>query len=429
MDILNRKEIAPGIFLSRVTDPRFKQNRISVSFMTQLSQDNASLNAVIPKILTNSCRLYPDLRSLNAKLSALYAARLSGSTGSIGDTQEIGISIKTIDSRYALENEDVAGEAVKILTDCIFEPLTENGAFKASVTETEKQACIDQIEAELNDKRVYAVRRASELLFKGEPAAVQSQGTIEGVKAVTPESAYQAYQSLLKTARIEIICAGCNDFSTVTDALTNSFGKIERGQMEDCHSNPAPIKPQMLTHSEEMDVNQSKMVLGFKSTSEDMDALVVMAKIYGGSATSKLFENVREKMSLCYYCWAKFYQDKRVIVSECGVEKDNIEKAKTEIIAQLNLMKESDFTDEDINHALLSLQNDLKLVNDSLRGIKSWYLSHIYRCDIIMPEQAIKRYESVTRERIVNAAKSLTLDTVYILTENFDENGGAEING
>ena len=424
MDILNRKEIASGIFLSKVTDSRFKQNRISVSFLTQLSEDRASLNAVIPKILTNSCRILPDLRSLNAKLSSLYAARLSGNAGSLGDTQEVGISIKTLDSHYALEREDVMGESLKILLDCIFDPLTEGNGFKPSVTDTEKQACIDQIEAELNDKRVYALRRASQLLCKGQPAAVLAHGTIEGVEAVTPESAYRAYKNLLKTARVEIICVGCNDFSAVSDTFTEAFSKIERGETEDCHSAPGLAKPEVLNHIEELDVNQSKMVLGFTAKSDDVDALTLMTKIYGGSATSKLFENVREKMSLCYYCWAKFSANKRIMLSECGVEKENIEKAKAEILGQFELMKKgsvSDFTDVEMNHAILSLQNDLKLVNDSLTGIKTWYLNQIYRCDIITPEQAIKRYEEVTRERIVKAAASVALDTVYVLTNGGDD--------
>jgi len=417
MNLLNRKEIASGIFLSSITDSRFKQNRISISFLTQLHQDKASVNAVVGKILTNSCRVYPDLRSLNAKLSSLYAARLSENVASLGDTQCVGLSVKTIDSRYALEGEDVMGEGVRILLDCLFDPLLESGVFKSSVTEIEKQACIDQIEAELNDKRVYAVRRANQLLCKGEPAAVLDQGTVEDVQAVTSESAYKAYQDILKTARIEIVCVGCNDFDSARTLLSEAFGSLERVEMDDCHSNPSLPKDDIHTHIEEMDVNQSKMVLGFKCESDDCDALALMAKIYGGSATSKLFENVREKMSLCYYCWAKFYVNKRIMLSECGVEKDNIETAKVEILSQFELMKKSDFTDTEINHAILSLQNDLKLVGDSLTGIKTWYLNHIYRCDVITPEMAIERYKSITRERIVKAAQSVTLDTVYVLTD------------
>jgi len=418
MEILNRKEIASGIFLSIITDPRFKQNRISVNLLTQLDEQTASLNAVIPKILTNSCKAYPDLRSLNAKLSSLYAARLSENVGNLSDTQYIEISLKTLDNRYALEGEDVMGEGLSVLMECLFNPLLEGNGFKSTVTETEKQACIDNIEAQLNDKRLYAVRQATRLLCKDEPSAVFDHGTIEGVTAVTPQSAYTQYQRLLKTARIEIICVGCNDFSAVRDILTESFKKIERQATEDCFSVLSKPKSEVLSHKEEMEVNQSKMVLGFKTKTDDYDkdALTVMAKIYGGSATSKLFEKVREEMSLCYYCWAKFYVGKGLMLSECGVEKDKIETAKKEILSQLDLMKSGEFTDDEMKHAALSLQNDLKIVNDSLSGIKTWYLSHIYRCDIMSPEEAIERYVGVTRERIVKAAQSVVLDTVYVLT-------------
>jgi predicted Zn-dependent peptidase len=419
MNILNRKEIVPGIFISLITDPRFKQNRVSVSFLTQLNEDKASVNAVIGKLLTNSCEEYPDLRSLNARLSSLYAARLSESVGSLGDTQYIEIALKTIDSRYALEGEDILEEGLAVLMGCLFNPLTENGGFKPSVTENEKQACIDAIEAELNDKRVYSVRRATRLLCKGEPSAVYDRGTIEKVSAVTPKSAYQAYQSLLKTARIEIVCVGCNDFYTTGETFRKAFTKIERAATEDCFSQLSPPKAEALSHTEEMEVNQSKMVLGFKTCSGadyDINALTVMSKIYGGSATSKLFTKVREEMSLCYYCWAKFYAVKGLMLCECGVESDKIDTAKAEILAQLQLMRSGSFSDDEMNHAQLSLQNDLKIVNDSLSGIKTWYLSHIYRCDIISPEQAIDRYLKVTRDQIIKAADSIVLDTVYLLT-------------
>ncbi|MCL2633971.1 MAG: insulinase family protein [Oscillospiraceae bacterium] len=414
-DILNRKEIASGVFLSRITDSRFKQNRISVYFMTCLDSEKASVNSVVPRILTNSCRLLPDLRALNARLSALYAARLSEGVTNIGDTQCVSIGVTTIDDRYALEGESVLSDGVEILLNCIFDPLIENNGFKPSVTETEKQSCIDQIEAELNEKREYAIKQATELLCEGEPFACRA--TVEGVEQVTPQSAYAAYEKLLKTSRIEIFCAGCNDFSEVEKTLTKAFCEMKREKMEDCYSEYSPLKPEPITRYEELEVNQSKMVIGFKTQLRDIDALVVMTKIYGGSATSKLFENVREKMSLCYYCWAKYNYCKGVIMAECGVETENIDKARAEILNQLDLIKNSDFTEDELLHARLSLQNDLKALNDKLSGIALWYLIRIYQCDIVTPEQMVERYLSVTREQIIEAAKSLSLDTVYILTE------------
>jgi predicted Zn-dependent peptidase len=415
--VLNRKQIADGVFLSKITDARFKQNRISVNFLTQLSEETASVNAVIPGILTNSNRVYPDLRELNARLAELYGANLSGASSAMGDTQCIEISIKTLDTRFALEGEDITGEGVKILLDCIFEPLTENGGFSASVVENEKQSCIDDIEAELNDKRMYAVRQATRLLCDGEPAATSPQGTLEGVETVTPQSAFSAYRKLLETARTEILCVGCNDFGSAETLLTNAFAKVIRGETQDCYSSVSKLKDTVVEFTEKMEVNQSKMVLGLKYSSDDRDATALMTKIYGGSPTSKLFENVREKLSLCYYCFARNLHAKRLIIAECGVESDNLIRTKDEILAQLDAMKTGEFGEKEITQALLSYENDLKVVGDSLSGLRTWYLTHIYLCDVITPEEAVARYTEVAKdkERLVNAAKSVQLDTVYVL--------------
>jgi len=419
MDLLNRKEIAPGVFFSRLTDARFKKNRVSVCFLSQLESEKVSARAVVPKILTNSCGRYPDLRSLNARLSELYAARLSGGYSNIGDTQCVTIEITAADDRYALEGESILEESIRILLDCALDPLLEDGAFKRSVVETEKRAVVDIILAELNEKREYAIKRALEVLCADEPFS--RRPTVEDVGAVTEKSAYEAYSELLKTARIEILCVGCNSFEKAETTLKSAFSSVERGKMEDCHSSLSPLKPEIAEKTENMDVSQSKMVIGFKTDSGDTDALTFMTKIYGGSATSKLFENVREKMSLCYYCWAKYNFCKGTVIAESGVETANIEKAKAEILNQLDLIKKGEFTDEEISFAMLSIQNDLKTLNDKLSGIESWYLIRIYKCDIVTPEEMIARYKTVTRERIIKAAESVKLDTVYILTGGINE--------
>jgi len=420
MDLLNRKEIAGGVFLSTHTDARFKKNRVSFCFFTQLDREKVSARAVVPKILTNSCRRYPDLRSLNARLSALYAASLSDGHSNIGDTECVSVGITVIDDRYALDGEKVIEEGINILLDCVFDPLLDgDGAFKQSVVTTEKRTVTDIILAELNEKREYAIKRAVEVLCEGEPYACRA--TVEGVEAATAESIYRAYKEMLETARIEIFCVGRNDFNDAGKVLTAAFSKIRRGSTEDCHSSLSPLKSEVSQRTEAMDVNQSKMVIGFKSDSGDVDALSLMTKIYGGSATSKLFENVREKMSLCYYCWAKYNHCKGTVVAESGVETENIGKAKDEILNQLDLIRNGGFTDEEMSHALLSLQNDLKSLNDKLSGIEMWYLIRIYSCDIVTPEEMFKRYSGVGRERIIKAANSLKLDTVYVLTGGANE--------
>jgi predicted Zn-dependent peptidase len=416
MDVLNRKEIAAGVFLSTLSDGRFKKNRITFGFLTQMTKESLATNSVVTKVLTNSCRILPDMRALNARLAELYGATMHTAMANKGDTQCFSIDITVIDDRYALEGEKLLEEAVKLLLDCIFDPITENDGFVPAITETEKQVVIDTTEAELNDKRMYTFRRAVEYLCAGEPFA--ERVLVEEVKKVTPQSAFSAYKNLLETARIEIFCEGCNDFAAARESLTAAFANAKRGTMDDCHSKLSPPKAETATHTETLDVNQSKMVLGFKTQSPDEAAHSIMTKIYGGTATSKLFENVREKMSLCYYCFASLFDLKGVMLAECGVEQANIEKARNEIENQLDLIRKGEFNDTEIHHAKMAMENQLKSLGDKLSGLSSWYLSRIYRCDVLTPEQMLERVNAVTRERIIEAAKSMKLDTVYVLSGN-----------
>ena len=411
-----RREIGKGIYFSSITDPRFKLNLISVRFLAPISEETASENAVVGGILTKSCRRYPTFATLNNKLSSLYAAKLSCRMSKIGDAQSVAISIACIDNKYALENENVNDEAADILVDCLFDPLLENGAFAEKITSLECQELIDDIEAEVNDKQTYASHKAEEIMFKGESAAVRSLGSVKQAKLITPKSAYNAYQRLLTHCRIEIICVGCSDFESSRKKLTEEFAKLNRGEIFPCGSEYSPLKDAEAIVTEKMSVTQSKLVLGFKTDCSNIPALQVMSAIYGGTTTSKLFLNVREKMSLCYYCWSSVSRTKGSLTVASGVENENLETARKEIIAQLEAMKKGDFTDEDIEYAKMYRRNHLKTFNDGISSMEAWYFTGIYNDDIKTPEKAIEEDDKVTREDIINVAKSVNLDTVYILT-------------
>ena len=417
-EAIQRKEIGKGVFFTKITDSRYKRNLISMNFLTDLSEESASVNAIVPRLLAKASADYPTLAALSNKLSSLYAARISGNAGKHGDSQFMLLSCSTIDDMYALEGEKLTDDVLDIMLGCLFRPLTENGIFSEKMTALEKQSLIDDIEAEINDKISYARSKGYKLMCSGEPAAVKGLGSTEKAAEITAESAFAAYKKMLETCHVEIICAGCNDFESAEKKLTDAFGKINRGEITVCRSDKSPLKAEVVTETEKMPVTQSKMVLGFKTSCTDYPALTVMSAIYGGTTTSKLFMNVREKMSLCYYCSSSLNRDKGIIIVNSGVENNNIEKAKAEILAQFEDMKKGNFTDEDISHARLSLENDLKGVNDSPKSVVGWYFSGIYRNDAKTPEESVRQINEVTRERIVQAAQSVELDCVYILTSD-----------
>ena len=417
-NIINRRKIADGVYFSSITDKRYKKNLISVAFSTQLSEDTATENVIVPLMLTKCNSKLPSYKAFNNRMSRLYASGIGGTTGRQYDLQTISFGAYYLDDIYALAGEKMTDIMTDILIDCLTSPVTENGVFSAKLTELEKKTAIDNIETAINDKRSYAIERAMKTICKGEPASVCSYGTIEKAQQITPESAYKAYRRMLETMPCEIICTGCSDFDGVAEKFAAAFEKAGRHDVETTTINRSPIKDKTEEVTERLTVNQSKLVLGFKSHSDDDAALVILQKIFGGTTSSKLFQNVREKMSLCYYCSASRNDLKGIMLVNSGVENENIEKTKNAVVDQLEEIKNGNFTDEDINFAEMAIKNDFKSVADSAGNVSNWYFDCIRKNDIVTPEEKLERYLGVSKERIIDAAKSMVLDSVYVLTGN-----------
>lgn len=417
-NIINRRKIADGVYFSSITDKRYKKNLISVAFSTQLSEDTATENVIVPVLLTKCNSKLPTYKAFNNKMSRLYASGIGGTAGRQYDLQTISFGAYYLDDIYALSGEKMTGIMTDILIDCLTSPVTENGVFSEKFVELEKKTVIDNIETAINDKRSYAIERAMKTICKGEPASVCSYGTVEKAKLITPDSAYKAYRRMLETMPCEIICTGCSDFDGVAEKFAAAFEKVGRHDIENTTIALSPVKTQTEEVTERLTVNQSKLVLGFKSHSDDDAALVLLQKIFGGTTSSKLFRNVREKMSLCYYCSAARIDLKGIMLVNSGVENENIEKTKEAVIDQLEEIKNGNFTNEDINFAEMAIKNDFKSVADSAGNVSNWYFDCIRKNDIVTPEEKLGRYLGVSKERIIAAAKSMVLDSVYVLTGN-----------
>ncbi len=417
-NIINRRKIADGVYFSSITDKRYKKNLISVAFSTQLSEDTATENVIVPVLLTKCNSKLPTYKAFNNKMSRLYASGIVGTAGRQYDLQTISFGAYYLDDIYALSGEKMTGIMTDILIDCLTSPVTENGVFSEKFVELEKKTVIDNIETAINDKRSYAIERAMKTICKGEPASVCSYGTVEKAKLITPDSAYKAYRRMLETMPCEIICTGCSDFEGVAEKFAAAFEKAGRHDIENTTIALSPVKTQTEEVTERLTVNQSKLVLGFKSHSDDDAALVLLQKIFGGTTSSKLFRNVREKMSLCYYCSAARNDLKGIMLVNSGVENENIEKTKEAVIDQLEEIKNGNFTNEDINFAEMAIKNDFKSVADSAGNVSNWYFDCIRKNDIVTPEEKLGRYLGVSKERIIAAAKSMVLDSVYVLTGN-----------
>ena len=418
MSNINRTALADGVFFTAVKDSRFKTMKISANIVVPLSAETASANALLCGVLSRSTAAYPDFTALSKKLSSLYGADLTVNVTKAGDRQVITISASGIDDRYALDNESIAAELSRLLCSVIFRPNIKNGAFVSSEVEQERRQLLEVIDSEFNDKRIYANSQLIKNMCKNEVFGIKRYGTAEQIKAVTPDSLYKTWQNLLKTATIEIMYVGDSDPEKAAAVFKNTFEKINRA--------PEAIGNAVVRSAdsgnrvcEEMEVSQSKLVMGFRtgicSGDTDCTAASLMCAVLGGTASSKLFCNVREKQSLCYYCSSRYDKMKGLVFIDSGVEGENIEKAEKGILKEIEDMKNGEITDFEISATKMAVINAYQTSNDTVSGIEGWYSAQLFDESFKSIEEMSALMNGVTKDEVIAAAQKLTLDTVYVL--------------
>lgn len=419
MSNINRTRLSDGVFFSDVRDSRFKTMKITANMIVPLREDTASEYALLCGILSRSCKAYPDFTALSKKLSSLYGAELSASFRKAGDNQLLVLSASGLDDRYTLEGESVAEELSRLLCGVIFEPKLSGGVFDEEDVEQERRQLLDLIDSEFNDKRVYANGQLVKHMCQNETYGVKRYGSAAYIKAATPQSLYAAWQKLLKTAVFEIMYIGDSDPAASAEVFRRSFEAIDRA--------PAAAQTEIIrsagepkTVTEELPVTQSKLVMGFRAGTalpdKEVAAATLMTTVLGGTANSKLFSNVREKQSLCYYCAARYDKYKGVVFIDSGVEGKNIEKLKAGVFREIEDMKNGVITDFEIEAAKMALINVYYSSNDTVSGIESWYAAQLFNDEFQTIEEMAAKMNAVTKEEITAAANRLTLDTVYVLT-------------
>ncbi len=417
---LERVRLTEGVYFSAVTDPKFKHNRISVNFITPLTAEEAANNAVVPFLLRRGCKSCPDYTTLERRLCQLYGAGLDADVLHFGQYQMLSVSIQCVDDRFALEGEPITRDCAALLADIAFDPCINGGSFDEDATARERQFILDSIAAEINEKRSYALLRCKQEMCAGEPVALRKYGSAESAAAITGQSAAAAYRRLADHANIEIMFVGAGDPQSALVIFKDLFGGMRRSSFayELCERKPAP--QQVREYLEEMELAQSKLVLGLRvdDAEDDYESLRpvrVMTALYGGTPFSRLFNHVREKLSLCYYCAARYDSATGLMMVDCGIEAENKQKAQDEILAQLEIMKKGEFTDQELQSTRLALRGGAKASTDSLGGIESWYLVQIMMNSNISPEQNAQAMSDITREQVIEAANRVHLDTVFFL--------------
>lgn len=413
-------EIADGVRACFVKADHFKTNVMSVHVVLPLDSD-VEANALLCYMLRRRCAKYPTMTALNRRLAELYGASLACGVSKSGDSQDICFRIVSVSDRFALSDEGISKNCTELLLDLLFEPKLENGDFAESDIELEKRLLIEKIDSEFSEKRVYAKDRLVEEMFKDELYGKGRFGSKDEIRRVTNERLLSAWKDFLEKAIIQFTFVGEID-EGVKSQLKERFAGIDRSRL--CRITTAfkPFAEKVKKIDEKQAVKQGKLVMGLrtglKNREENFFPTRVAVDMFGGGPYSRLFMNVREKMSLCYYCSAQFIKDKGFVLVQSGIEDENEKKATDAILAELQNMKDGRFTAEDIANSKNGLTDAFLSVGDTPESIDGWVGARVLEENIILPQDYAEKINAVTAEEIKTAAEKITLDTVYMLSGN-----------
>ena len=422
MSQITRRELFPGVWLRTVHTSKFKSSYLSVTLLTPLNKETAGANALIPEVLRRGTAVHPDMESLSAALDELYGGAIEPVVRKRGETQCVGFVASFLDDAYALKGEKILEPAAALVGELLLKPYSQDGAFCPDYTAGEKANLIDHIRAQINDKRSYALQRLSQEMCRYEAFGVDRLGSEEHVAAITPASLWQRYQELLRTAQVEIYYCGSAHPDRVAEAMKSALEKLPVNENRidpDCSVRVcAGLEPVVV--EEAMDVSQGKLALGFRTGGitcweEDFPSLYMCVAIFGGTSLSKLFMNVREKLSLCYYASASLEKMKGLMTVSSGIEFENYQTAKDEILAQLEAVRRGEIEDWELEGSRRTLVGACLSILDDQAHQEDYWLGQAAAGLEERPEELAARLEGVTREQVAAAAQKLELDTVYFL--------------
>ena len=424
----SRKELLPGIFLTHLRSDKFKTACISLNLLTQLSRETASMNALIPYVLRRGTTRYGDMEALSRRMDQLYGTAIEPVVRRIGEIQCIGFYGSVPEEAYLPSGEKLLPQAIGLMAEMLLAPNTRGGLLLAAYVDSEKEKLLQRIRSRINDKRSYSLSRCIEEMCCFEDFAVSRLGSEEEAENINYKKLSRHYRSLLQSCPVELFYCGRASFKEVSAAFKDALAAMPRGEIDyelgtDIRMNSIEAQPRYV--EEKLDVGQGKLVLGFRlgecMEEPNVAAIHVFNGIYGSGSTSKLFMNVREKLSLCYYCSSRYDGRKGILRIESGVESENIEKAKEAIFAEIEEMKKGNISDFEMESAKLSLCDSFRTLDDSVDGIEAWYSSQVFENSFKNLDEKLEGIMKVTKEQVVEAANLLKTDTIYVLKGNQKE--------
>ncbi len=415
--------IKEGINLHIINTDKFKTNLLAVFLTTPLNRENVTKNALIPMVLRRGSSKLTNIEEINNKLDEMYGADFNCGVDKTGDNQILKFYMESINNNFLPENENLLEESMRVLLDLVFNPLTENNTFKEEYVDSEKQNLKQIILGKIDNKAKYAYDRCIEEMYKDKPFGLYKYGYVEDLENIDSKNLYEYYKKMISECKIDIFISGeVNEQSKEIIENNENIKSInERQAIYNKKSEKADYVEQERIVEEKMDVSQGKLVLGLEVEKNDKQSkypALVYNAILGGTPTSKMFQNVREKAHLAYVAGSNYIRHKNNIFIRCGIEIKDYQKTLDLIKVQIEDMRKGDFTEEDIKNAKASIVSTIKSIPEEQDSEMMYYFGQEISEQKMEYSEYEQNIQNVQKQEVVDIANSIKINTIYFLTSN-----------
>jgi len=423
LKILDPIEIG-NINLHIIKTSKFKTNLVGVFLQRPLSKKEATMNSLLSMILNKATNTYPTFMEINRRLEELYGTILVSDVVKKGERHILQIKLQMPNEKY-INNSSVFEKGLKLLNEVLNEPYIEKDGFNEKYFNQEKENLKEKIKGRINDKMKYALDRCIEVMCEDEAFSTFEYGDLKELDNINNEVLYDYYKKIIVNSPIDILLVGDIEPERAKELISSNI-KMDVLKPQEIPREPISKTIDKIKYSEDrLNLNQGKLTLGYRTNipyeSELYDGSVIFSNILGGGPNSKLFKNIREKESLCYYIFSKIEKFKSIMLISSGIEFKNFEKTRDLILKEVKTLQNGDFTKDDIIIAKKSIINSIKSITDSPNMLMDFYYAQILSKSRKNLEEIMEGINKTNKESIIEAGKKFVLDTVYFL--NKEEEG------
>lgn len=403
--------------LHMIKTDKFKTIKVKVAFRRPIVKSEITIRNILANILVQTTNKYKTRRALAIKAQDLYAASVSSKNDRIGNYINTEIMLSILNDKYTEEGNFKRG--LDFLYDLIYDPNIKDNGFDDEQLQIILKSAKTSLESLKEDSNYYSLIRLFEVMDSDRPSSYRLAGYLEDIEKIDAKNLYKYYLELLHKDLMDIIVIGDIDFLEVEELIRNKFKqKTFKKSRSPYYLDEVKPRVRKRTVIEKDNNNQSKLAIGLRLTGiskyEKNYPLTLYNIILGGGDDSKLFRNVREKNSLCYYINSVPQKLDNILIIRAGIDKKNIKKTVTLVEKELNNIKKGKVSEADLKTAKEYFATAIDSLLESQTGIMDhYYMMSLLKTDDI--ETRLKKMNEVTLADIIKVSKKVKIDTVYCL--------------